>query len=31
MLTDGNGMPLLVSVDEENRHDKQLVKGTFMP
>ena len=31
MLTDYNGVPLSVSVDEENCHDKQLVKGTFMP
>jgi hypothetical protein len=29
MLTDGKGIPLSVTVDGTNRHDKKLVKGTL--
>ena len=29
VLTDGKGIPLSVTVDGANRHDKKLVKGTF--
>jgi putative transposase len=29
ILTDGKGMPLSVTVDRENRHDKKLVKRTL--
>jgi len=28
-LTDGKGIPLSVSVDGANHHDKKLVKGTL--
>ena len=29
LLTEGNGIPLSVTVDGANRHDKKLVKGTL--
>jgi transposase len=29
LLTEGNGMPLAISVDGANRHDKKLVKSTL--
>jgi len=31
LLTDRNGIPLSITMDGANRHDKKLVKGTLQP